>query len=115
MTDAWHLPAFDDEVTNNGKEVIREPSRNDTVADEFKPLMLEKRWGEPSCVKGRVRKWVPCASAFQTIVTCWEYSRTACYRAIPKYGFKKCQPIYTYFPGCEHVHITDCQCAPSYS
>ena len=45
VTDAWHLPAFDDEVTNDGKEVIREPSRDDSVADEFKHLMLEKKWG----------------------------------------------------------------------
>ena len=114
VTDAWHLSAFDDEVTIDGKEVIREPSRDDTVVDEFKPLMLEKKWGEPSCVKGRVRKWVPCASGFKKIATCWDYSSTACFRAIPKYGVKKCLPIYTYFPGCYHFHITDCQCAPSY-
>ena len=111
VTDAWHLSAFDDEVTNDGKEVIREPSRDDTVADEFKPLMLEKKGGEPSCVKKQVRKWVPCASGFKTIATCREYSLTTCYSAIPQHDYKKCQPIYSHFPGCKHFHITDCQCA----
>ena len=59
VTDAWHLSAFDDEVTNDGKEVIREPSRDDTVADEFKPLMLEKKGGNLPASKNKYGNGYP--------------------------------------------------------
>jgi len=113
VTDASHLPAFDGEATNDGKEVIRESSRDepdDLVADEFKTLKPSKR-SEPSCVEQKVFEWVDCANSNKIVATCRDFSHSACYSAIPIYGVKKCQPIMSWFPGCNEPKITDCECA----